>query len=115
MRFNSDASERTRRSILAKHKLQVRRTNAYVPDQVVVAERSRKVVGTDLLEVANSLAEMDEVHVATPNFVSEYRREAAISVPPRSGTCATAEGRDRRRGRTSTRSKRGRFRGANEA
>ncbi len=81
VRFNSQTSERTRRSILAKHKLQVRRTNNFVADQVVVADRSRKLAGADLLEVANDLAEMDEVRVATPNFVSEYRREAVIAVP----------------------------------
>jgi subtilisin family serine protease len=82
VRFNSDdVSERTRRSILAKHKLQVRRTNAFVPDQVIVAERSRKVAGADLLDVANDLADMEEVRVASPNFVSEYRREAVIAIP----------------------------------
>jgi subtilisin family serine protease len=81
VRFDSETSERTRRSILAKHRLQVRRTNPFVPDQVVAAERSRKLAGADLLDVANDLAEMDEVRVATPNFVSEYRREATITIP----------------------------------
>jgi subtilisin family serine protease len=81
VRFNADVSERKRRSILAKYRLQVRRTNVFVADQVVVADRGRKVAGAGLLDVANDLADMDEVRVASPNFVSEYRREAVIVIP----------------------------------
>ena len=64
--------------------------NGYVSDQVVVAASNRKVAGADLLDIANDLAAMDEVRFATPNFVSEFRREA-VTLPslPRSGTSRT--------------------------
>jgi hypothetical protein len=81
VRFAASVDDRTRRSILAKHRLEIRRANGYVADQVVVAARSRKVAGVDLLAIANDLASMGEVRIATPNFVSEYRRQAVPAVP----------------------------------
>ena len=81
LRFAASTDDRARRSILSKHGLEIRRTNRYVADQVIVRARRRKVAGTDLLDVANDLATMDAVRAATPNFVSEYRREASTAIP----------------------------------
>jgi hypothetical protein len=105
VRFNSEVGDRKRRSILAKHKLQVRRTNAFVADQVVVADRSRRVAGAGLLDVANDLAEMEEVRVASANFVSEYRRgggdrhsrRTVAPAQPRAGRTEEGRGRERTR------------------
>ena len=82
VRFAPGVSDRRRRAILARHRFTARRANAFVPDQVVIASRDRKRAGADLLEVANDLAELDEVRFATPNFVSEYRRFAAAAAAP---------------------------------
>lgn len=81
LRFAPGAPARRRTRILADHGLAVRRTNAFVLDQVVVFDRSRRRPGAELLEAANRLAQLEEVAFATPNFVSEYRRQRAIRVP----------------------------------
>ena len=52
---NRDVSERKRRSILAKHTMQVRRTNAFVADRVVITDRGRKMAGADLLDSPTTL------------------------------------------------------------
>lgn len=76
LRFRKATPDKRRRAILVRHGFQVRRSNRFVPDQVVVAHGARKRFGADLVEIANSWTEMDEVVFATPNFVSEFRREA---------------------------------------
>jgi subtilisin family serine protease len=81
VRFGPATNERTRRAILRRRGLEVRKQNPFVPNQVVVADRARKRFGADLLDLANDYAELDEVVFATPNFVSQYRREAAAAVP----------------------------------
>ena len=64
--------------MLRARRLAVRRTNPYIPEQLVVAGSK---VGLDLLEPANAMAAEDEVVFAVPNFVSEYRRTATIRIP----------------------------------
>lgn len=81
VRFKPGTPERTRRSALKKHNLEVRRENPFVADQVVVVDADRRQAGADLVDVANDYAEMDEVVFATPNFVSEFRRGRARSSP----------------------------------
>ena len=81
LRFKADVSERTRRAALKKHNLEVRRANTFFPDQVVVFDPRKQKAGVELLDVANDYAEMDEVVFATPNFVSEFRRNARRSNP----------------------------------
>jgi subtilisin family serine protease len=81
VRFTPDTPDRVRRAALRKHGLEVKRENAFVPGQVVVAPRSRARAGVDLLDIANDYAGMDEVVFATPNFVSEFRR-GARGTPP---------------------------------
>lgn len=81
LRFKPEVVERTRRAILKRHGLEIRRVNPFVPDQIVAADATRRRFGADLLEIANDYAEMDEVRFATPNFVSEYRRQAPPTIP----------------------------------
>ena len=81
VRFSADVPERLRNAALRKHALVVRRENAFVPGQVVVAPRIRTRAGVDLLDIANDYAAMDEVVFATPNFVSEFRRDSPRTPP----------------------------------
>ena len=83
VRFAPDTSERSRRAILRERGFETRRVNPFVEDQVVAVERGRKLYGPDLVDAANAFVEDDEVLFATPNFVSQYRREA-VPNPPRS-------------------------------
>jgi len=82
IRFQPRASDKHRRDILKKHGFVVRRTNAFIPDQVVVYQPGRRSVGEELVEISNELIELDEVAMATPNFISQYRRQAAPSILP---------------------------------
>jgi subtilisin family serine protease len=81
MRFEPGTAERVQRAILKKHGLIARRRNPYVPDQLVAVDPARKRWGADLVEIANRCADLDEVVFATPNFVSEYRRQALPGIP----------------------------------
>jgi subtilisin family serine protease len=81
VRFSAGVSPRRQARLLAAHRLEVRRRNRYVAGQFVVADRGRKRFGADMVEVANSLASLDEVVFAAPNFVSEYRRFLAPRPP----------------------------------
>ena len=78
VRFVPGLSAARRVKLLRARRLEVRRTNPYIPEQLVVAGSK---VGLDLLEPANALAAEDEVVFAVPNFVSEYRRTATIRIP----------------------------------
>jgi len=76
LRFKHGTPQKTRRALLGKYKLKVRQTNAFVADQVIVYQPSRKYSGERLLEISNKMAETDEVVFAAPNFVSQFRRDA---------------------------------------
>ena len=76
VRFNPGVSDRKRSGILKKEKLEVRYEVERAPGQFVVADPNRRIFGADLIPIANRLADLDETEFATPNFVSEYRREA---------------------------------------
>lgn len=80
VRFKPGTSKAKQERILKDGGFKIRRTNSFVPHQVIVYDPQRKHSGEELLEVANRWAEMDETIFATPNFVSQYRREAAPSV-----------------------------------
>jgi subtilisin family serine protease len=80
LRFREKVADATRRRILAKLGLEVRRQNRFVADQLTAVDASRGRAGETLIEIANECAGLDEVVFATPNFVSEYRR-AAGSIP----------------------------------
>lgn len=80
VRFRPGTSVRLRRAILEKHGLVVLRTNAFVADQVIVySGRS----GEALVGTSNELTGLEEVVMATPNFLSQYRRQAAPEILPR--------------------------------
>lgn len=82
VRFRARAPVRTRRQILAKLGLAVRRRSVYVPDQVVLYRKDRSDAGVAMVDLARRCAELDEVRFAIPNFVSEYTRDDdAFSVP----------------------------------
>jgi subtilisin family serine protease len=82
IRFRDRVPSRTRRAILGRHGFRVRSVNAFSRNQCIVYDPSRRCCGVDLIEVANDWASMDEVRFATPNFVSEYRRDAARRIHP---------------------------------
>jgi subtilisin family serine protease len=75
VRFRPRTTRARRRQILASRGLEVRRVNSFVRDQVVATDTTKRLFGVDLVGIANALAEMDEVVFATPNFVSQYRRQ----------------------------------------
>jgi subtilisin family serine protease len=81
LRFHDRVSVRRQKEILLAHGLEIRRSNPFVARQVIVADKDRKRFGTDLVDVANALAETDEIAFAAPNFVSEYRRHLVVKVP----------------------------------
>ena len=82
IRFQAGASEKRRRDILMKYRLVVRRTNPFIPDQVIVYQPERRYAGEDLVGISNELTQLEEVAMATPNFVSQYLRHAPPSVLP---------------------------------
>jgi subtilisin family serine protease len=77
LRFRPKTPEATRKAILAKLGLEIRRRNLYVADQLTVVDASRRRGGEVLLDLANECSGLPEVIFATPNFVSEYRRGAS--------------------------------------
>jgi subtilisin family serine protease len=82
VRFKAGLSERTRRRILKDANVEIRHTIERAPDQFVVADPARRTFGADLIPIANDLADREEVVFATPNFVSEYRRERGPKIGP---------------------------------
>jgi subtilisin family serine protease len=82
VRFQPRVPGKRRRDLLRRRGLEVRRTNAFIPDQVVVHQPGRRSVGEELVEISNELIHLEEVAMATPNFISQYRRQAPPSVLP---------------------------------
>ena len=82
IRFQSPVPERRRSAILGWFGFAVRRRNAFIPDQVVVCHPGGKYAGEELIEVSNLLTALDEIALATPNFVSQYRRQIPPSILP---------------------------------
>ncbi len=76
LRLRPDVKPRQRKELLDKHGLTVRRTNAFNRQQLVVVDDRSRRTGTDIVELAMKLAEAEETAFATPNFVSQYRRNA---------------------------------------
>jgi subtilisin family serine protease len=82
IRFQSSVPERRRRAILGWFGFAVRRRNVFIPDQVVVCHPGGKYGGEELIEVSNLLTALDEIALATPNFISQYRRQILPSILP---------------------------------
>ena len=81
LRFKPKLTEEQRHRILGHHGFESRAINRFVKDQVVVVDGTGRRSGSDLVDIANDFASMDEVVFATPNFVSQYRR-LAVAMPP---------------------------------
>jgi subtilisin family serine protease len=82
IRFQPGVPGKRRRDILRRRGLEVRRTNVFVPDQVVVHQPHRRPIGEELIEISNELIQLEEVAMATPNFISQYRRQTPPSRLP---------------------------------
>src|SRR5262249_51279428 len=82
IRFRSSVPGRRRQAILGRFGFGVVRRNPLRTDQVVVRHPGWRYAGEDLIEISNRLAGLDEVDLATPNFLSQYRRAAPPSVLP---------------------------------
>ena len=82
VRFKAKVPQQTRKKILQAQGFRLRRRNPFVRDQVVVYHPDRKYTGEQLLEIANAWTGLDEVVFATPNFVSQYWRQAALPTIP---------------------------------
>jgi subtilisin family serine protease len=82
VRFKPDLPEARRLAHLADFGLQVVRESPFVPEQVVARDPNDTRQGSDLIEVANQLAQrVAEIVFAAPNFVSEFRRFAPPAIP----------------------------------
>jgi subtilisin family serine protease len=82
IRFRSSVPARRRQAILGRFGFGVLRRNTFFSDQMVVRHPGARYAGEDLIEVSNLLIGLDEVVLATPNFVSQYRRQAPPSILP---------------------------------
>jgi subtilisin family serine protease len=75
LRFKPGTHPDTRRKLLEKFGLAERRRNPFVPEQVIVTQPTVRFAGTELVDAANRIAELDELLFAVPNFVSEFQRQ----------------------------------------
>jgi subtilisin family serine protease len=82
IRFRRGVTLRQQRAILRSLGLRVRHVNRFVRNQCTVYDRARRRAGLELLEAANEWADLEEVEFATPNFVSQYRRDALPRIHP---------------------------------
>jgi len=80
VRFASWVPMSRRRAILADAGCVLRRFNPFIADQIVVSPRERRPTGLELIALANSWMQLEEVGFAAPSFLSEYRREQPPSV-----------------------------------
>jgi subtilisin family serine protease len=82
VRFKAKVSMRRRRAHLSDLGLELVRQGTASPHHVVVRDPGDHRQGDDLIRLANTLAERDDdVLYATPNFLSEYRRNSPPVVP----------------------------------
>lgn len=77
IRFEPQSTAMARQKLLDKYKLALRPGQPFSGGQVVAYDPKRKYIAERMIELANELTETDEVAFAFPNFVSEFRREAA--------------------------------------
>jgi subtilisin family serine protease len=82
IRFQPRLPRKLRQALLRKHSLKILRSNAFISDQVVVYPSGSRCEGEELIGISNELTELDEVAMATPNFVSQYQRHVPPSVLP---------------------------------
>ena len=77
VRVRKGTSAKKRDALFAHANLKARKRNRLVKEQYVLHDPDRRVVAEKLVEAANTLAEMEEVEFAAPNFVSQFRRVGA--------------------------------------
>jgi len=80
VRFGAGVAKKRREAILKTRGFQVRRTNPFIPEQVIVHHPENKYSADELIEISNDWTELDEVLVAAPNFVSQFQREAPFKI-----------------------------------
>jgi subtilisin family serine protease len=82
VRFKVKVPMRRRRAHLSDLGLELVRLGTASPHHFVVRDAGDKRQGDDLIQLANTLAERDDdVLYATPNFLSEYRRNSPPIIP----------------------------------
>ncbi|UWQ84380.1 S8 family serine peptidase [Leisingera caerulea] len=77
--FTNTSKSAIRKSIFEKYGLKVRRKSNFDPNRYVVYDPRRNIIAQKVVEISNELMQLDEVDTASPNFVSEFPREAAPS------------------------------------
>ncbi|HSS79451.1 MAG TPA: S8 family serine peptidase [Thermoanaerobaculia bacterium] len=82
IRFKASVPARRRQAVLAWFGFGLVRRNTFISDQVVVRHPGGRYAGEDLIEISNLLVGLEEVVFATPNFVSQYRRQAPPFILP---------------------------------
>lgn len=80
LRFAANVNPKIQKKIFIDWNLEPRATNQFVPDQYIVKVKNERETGEALLDLANKLMDLEEIEFATPNFVSEFRREA-LAIP----------------------------------
>ena len=80
IRFRASLPKTTRSALLKKYGFKVRRVNPFFENQVIVYNPQRQHSGEKLLDIANDIAETDDVEFSAPNFVSQYRRLAVPAI-----------------------------------
>ena len=80
VRFKAKTPQKVQQRILNKYGFEVRRRNPFVRNQVVVGHPDRKYAPEKLVEISNTLTALDEVVIASPNFVSQFKRDAVPAI-----------------------------------
>jgi subtilisin family serine protease len=93
LRFEAGSSQASRRKLLAKFRLRIRKANAFRANQFIVYDPSRRYMAETMLELTNALNETEEVAFAFPNFVSEFKRSAVPGPRPDQWHLATVSAR----------------------
>jgi subtilisin family serine protease len=75
LHFEEGVSSAAQKKILKSHDLEAVAQSEFTPQQFVVRCKQGKRHGAALVPLANELTELAEIVFATPNFVSEYRRD----------------------------------------
>ncbi len=76
IRFDKNVRTKTRKKILEKFNLKVRRRGRYNKALNIVHDPNRRILAQRVVEVSNELMSHDEVETVSPNFVSEFPRVA---------------------------------------
>lgn len=84
LRFKPGASQKACKAIIDECGLTLRSRNPMIAEQMILTDSQMKYPGEQLIRLAARLSTLDEVAFAAPNFVSQFRRNAAASRTPSS-------------------------------